>query len=242
MIDSEQLEARLKKVQAVVLDMDGVLVDTEPLHMKAFAIFLDKLQVPYDDSFLFSFIGYSVPDNIKKIYTEILQITDLETIEQGIKQRDQIYLDLLNSTPLKPLAGIEELITFCQKKNLDLALASSSDWEQIETIFRNLKKTSSGRFDPEKFFKVVLSGQAVENRKPDPEIYLKVCQLLQREPQNCLTIEDSPAGVTSAVEAGLTCFALKSHFVDEHKLQHAHAVIDRIDQVMQWLKKAISKF
>ncbi len=239
MISEEQLAARLKNIQAVVLDMDGVLVDTEPLHMEAFARFLDQLKVPYDDQFLFSFIGYSVPDNIKKIYTEILNITDQEVIEQGIRRRDLIYLDLLNTTPLKPLDGIETLIAFCNQKQIDLALASSSDREQVETIFKNLKQTSSGSFDPQKIFKVVLSGQDVKHRKPDPEIYQKVCQLLQKDPRHCLTIEDSPAGVTSALQAGLTCFALKSHFVDDSKLNHAHAVIDHIDQVTHWLKQVL---
>ncbi|MCD6374293.1 MAG: HAD family phosphatase [Caldisericaceae bacterium] len=237
MLKESEILKRLATIKAVVLDMDGVLVDTEPLHMEAFARFLDQLKVPYDDQFLFSFIGYSVPDNIKKIYTEILNITDPQIIEQGIKQRDQIYLDLLNSSPLRPLAGIEELIAFCKQKNLDVALASSSDWEQIDTIFRNLSKTSGGSFEPQAIFKVVLSGQDVKNRKPDPEIYLKVCRLLEKEPQHCLTIEDSPAGVTSAVKAGLTCFALKSHFVEENKLHHAHAVINHIGQVTQWMKK-----
>ena len=230
-----EILTRLKNVKAVILDMDGVLVDTEPLHMKAFAVFLDQLHIPYDDQYLFGFIGYSVPDNIKKIYREILNISDEQAISEGIKQRDRIYLQLLNTTPLKPLPGIEQLIVYCKEKRLKLALASSSDREQIEVIFKNLKTTSGGQFDAQKIFDVVLSGEDVSHRKPHPEIYNKVCQLLQEEPAHCLTIEDSPAGVTSAVAAGLTCFALKNRFVAEEKLKHAHLVVEQVEQVTQLL-------
>ncbi|MHB2148789.1 HAD family hydrolase [Calditrichota bacterium LG25] len=240
MISNTELLKRLQKTNALILDMDGVLVDTEPLHMEAFARFLDALKLPYDNDFLYGFIGFSVPDNIRKIYNERLNITDETVIQQGIKQRDAIYLKLLESTPLHPLPGIEELVDYCRQKQFKLGVASSSDREQIEVIFKNLKETTQGRFDPQNIFSVTLSGEDVKNRKPDPEIYRKACQLLQEKAENCLTIEDSPAGVSSALAAGLTCIALKSHFVPPEKLTHAHALIEKIGQVTDWLRQAQS--
>ncbi len=231
---------RLQHLQAVILDMDGVLVDTEPLHMEAFARFLDRLNLPYDNDYLFSFIGFSVPDNIRKIYHEQLQITDEQKIADGIRERDAIYLQLLRATPLKPLPGVTELVEFCQKKGLKLGLASSSDREQIETIFHNLSQTSNGQFVPQRLFQIVLSGEDVTHRKPDPEIYSKACQLLNVPPEHCLTIEDSPAGVTSALQAGLTVVALKSHFVPPENLKHAHLLVEEVKQLLPLLQQALS--
>ncbi len=234
------LTDRLKNIQALIFDMDGVLVDTEPLHMEAFRRFMDALKITYDEDFLFGFIGYSVPDNIRHIYKTRFNITDEKEIEKGIRQRDAIYLQLLNETPLLPLPGVTDLIDFCRENGIKTALASSSDRDQVEVIFKNLQKSSQGQFVPRQIFEVVLTGNDVTNRKPDPEIYRKAAQLLEVDPARCLAIEDSPAGVTAAQKAGMICFALRSHFIDEQKLGNADALLNNLNEALTLLRKAWS--
>lgn len=221
--------------------MDGVLVDTEPLHMEAFRRYLKNLNLPHDDAFIFGFIGYSVPDNIRRIFQRFFENASEEAIARGIKERDAIYLQLLEETPLSPRPGIHELLKYCQQQNISLALASSSDREQIRVIFKNLKRTTKGEFDPDQIFKVVLSGEDVHRRKPHPAIYSKAIKLLNQLPQHALAIEDSPAGVKSAKAAGILCFALRSHFIAEEKLWEAHAdaVLDTAFDVLDLCKEAL---
>ncbi len=237
---SSQLINRIGQIRALVLDMDGVLVDTEPLHMEAFRRYLQKLGLPHDDAYIFSFIGFSVPDNIRNVFHRFYQNPSEEMIAQGIRERDAIYLQLLHDTPLRPLPGIRELIDFCQKQNLKIALASSSDREQILTIFENLKRTSQGLFDPSAIFDLVLSGEDVAQRKPHPAIYQQASEKLGVAPKTALAIEDSPAGVQSAKEAGLLCLALKSKFIEDKKLAAADALLDSVNDAVQLCRKAFS--
>ncbi len=230
---------RLGSVKALILDMDGVLVDTEPLHMEAFRRYLKRYRLPHDDAFIFGFIGISVPDNMRLVYRNFFHSDDEHKIAQAIKERDAIYLQLLRETPLKPLPGIEALIEFCERRKRPVALASSSDREQVTTIFENLKKTSNGRFDPDKIFKIVLSGEDVRHRKPHPEIYRKAVRLLGVEPHQALAIEDSPAGVQSAKSAGLLCMALKSRFVAQEKLNEADVKLDSLFDALHYCKQAM---
>lgn len=236
MIPKEEFELRLKDLRAVILDMDGVLVDTEPLHMEAFARYFERINFHYDQSFLMSLIGFSVPDNMRKVYQK-LGNADPQVIAQAIKERDRIYQNLLRSKPLKPLPGIEPLIALCKQKGLKLALASSSDRKQIEIIFENLRQTSQGHFNPEEIFQAVVAGDEVSQRKPDPEIYLKACARVQSSPELCLAIEDSPAGVKSALQAGLTVVGLKTPFIEAKRLQQAHWLIDDINEIVPIMRK-----
>jgi len=220
--------------------MDGVLVDTEPLHIESFREFLDGLKIPYTDDFLFGLIGFSVPDNVRQIYRRFLNLSDENLIEEGIRKRDAIYLRLLKETPLKPNPGIAELVEFCLDRNIRLALASSSTREQVDHIFQNLEQSSKGNFRPAQIFEIVLSGDDVRHRKPHPEIYLKTVELLKEIPDNCLAIEDSPAGVKSAQAAGLICLALKSRFIPREKLAGADALLNTLYDARDLLSESLT--
>jgi len=102
-------------LQEMILDMDGVIVDSEPIHGESFKLFLEKLKVPYTEQFINDLVGHSVNHNIRTINETYLQERPLN-IEEGVKIRDAIYLDLITSRPLKPLKGIEDLILICQQK------------------------------------------------------------------------------------------------------------------------------
>ncbi len=236
---SEVLLKRFRNVKALILDMDGVLVDTEPLHIEAFRHYLKSHQLPHDDAYIFGFIGFSVPDNMRSVYRKFFHSTDETEIAKAVQERDAIYLQLLRERPLKPLPGIEELIGFCKEHHIPVGLASSSDWEQIHTIFENLARSTQGRFDPESVFKAVLSGQEVPQRKPHPEIYRRIVGMLRVEPRQAVAIEDSPAGVQSAKAAGLICLALKSPFIDPQKLEKADLILNDLSEAVVLCRQAL---
>ncbi|HHJ52446.1 MAG TPA: HAD family phosphatase, partial [Caldithrix abyssi] len=116
------------KIGCLILDMDGVLVDTEPLHIEAFARYMDELGIAYRREYIHGFVGYSIEDNVRRINRELLPGREVDVAE-GVRQRDRIYLDLLRSTSLQPMPGIRELVAFCREKGWQVALASSSSRE-----------------------------------------------------------------------------------------------------------------
>lgn len=217
-------------IKAVVLDMDGVLVDTEPIHMKSFAIYLDKRGLFYDNEFLQSLIGYSIADNIRMIHRKFYkeQIIDLEN---DVRERDRIYVDLLRQSDLQPMKGIESLVNTCIKKGLKMALASSSDLEQVDIIIDSLSdmnlrsKLSS-----------IVSGNDVSHRKPNPAIYIKTLENLELRGNQCLAVEDSDAGVSSAKAAGLYCLAVKNPFTQVHIHPQADGILTDVDDLAVIIK------
>ena len=226
---------KLNSIKAVILDMDGVLVDSEPYHVESFKIMMDELNLEYDDTFIHSFIGHSIESNIQSINETYLQGKELN-LEQGVRYRDSLYLDLIKQADLSPLSGIDELIETCQKNNIILALASSSVKEQVDLILTKLSR--NGR-DLYQIFSSIVTGDDVIHRKPAPDIYQKTTENLNTHPNNCLAVEDSPAGVESAIGAGLNCIALKSVFIPTVELENADFLVNDINQVVKLLQNSI---
>lgn len=201
-------------IKAVILDMDGVIVDTEAIHMEAFRRYLMEHHVKFTEKFIQSLVGYSIQDNIREIKRKFFENKRFD-IDAGIKRRNKIYLDLISSQDLQPLPGILELISYCKNHQIKLALASSSDWQQVDTI---LTKIFNNYYDK---FNVIITGDDVQNKKPAPDIYLQTVEKLNLIPNSCIAFEDSQAGVESAKAAGVICFAIQNRYFSDSQLKKA---------------------
>ena len=215
-------------LRAVILDMDGILVDSEPLHVLAFRRFINGLNVTCSDEFLHSFIGFSIEENVRRINQDLLKGREIDLVE-GVRQRDAIYLQLLRQNTLKPIAGVFELIEFCREQGLTLGLASSSVREQVDLI---LSRLSNHSLDLTNLFRSVVSGDDVPDKKPAADIYLKTLANLNYPAGQCLAIEDSWAGVQSAKSAGLCCIALENQYAPADRLEKADFIISSIEEAI----------
>lgn len=229
MKDIKKIFQNLTPIKAVILDMDGVLVDSEPYHVQSFKIMMDELKLNYDDNFVHSFIGHSIENNIESINEHYMQGHELNLTE-AVAYRDALYLDLIKQADLKPMSGIIELIETCRMNDIPLALASSSVQEQVEVI---LAKLSRDGWNLNTIFTSIVTGDDVRKRKPSPDIYQKTIVNMNIPAKDCLAIEDSPAGVQSAKSAGLHCIALKNVFIDSSKLKGADLLVDNINQIVE---------
>lgn len=223
------------KCQAVILDMDGVLVDSEPIHVKSYKVFFKNLNLSYTDEFLQSLVGHSVDNNIETINQRYLKDRPLN-IADGVRSRNAIYLEMITKIPLKPVDGIETLIQFCRKKNIRLGLASSSVREQIDAILDNLTKNSLAKIDYRTIFEAIVSGEDVKHRKPAADIYQKALALLNINAEHCISIEDSYAGIMSAKASGLFCVALKNQFLNQEQMAIADYQVDSINDVVKLIR------
>ena len=215
------------QAKAIILDMDGVLVDTEPLHMQAFAIYLEQNGIRYDQSFLQSLIGYSIDNNIRRINRELLKNRQIP-VDQGIKERDQIYIRLLKEAHLTPIQGIPELVKKCRAEGKKLALASSSSQEQVDIILEAMATS----FDLRPYLTSIVTGDDVTRKKPAPDIYRKTVENLKLEPGVCLTIEDSFAGIRSARAAGVRVLGLLNPYNDLSTSDEADGLIQSITDLI----------
>jgi HAD superfamily hydrolase (TIGR01509 family) len=215
----------------MILDMDGVIVDSEPIHGESFCMFLDQLKVPYTEEFISDLVGHSINHNIQTINKTFLQNRPLE-IEEGIKIRDALYLSLINNRSIEPLDGIEDLILICKKKGIKLGLASSSVREQIDAILKNLSQNAKKKINFQTVFDVTVSGNEVLKKKPAPDIYHKVIQTLGIERDNCIAIEDSGAGILSAKANDIFCIALRNQYLKEKEAFPADLIINSINELV----------
>ncbi len=222
-----------ENIKCIILDMDGVLVDTEPLHIQAFAKYMDALGLKYEPEYIHGFVGYSIEDNVKRINREFLAGREVE-VSRGVMERDRIYLDLIRSTPLKPMPGIMDMFNLCRERRWKIALASSSSREQISIILENLALNG---YPVEERLDLIVSGDDVTNRKPYGDIYHKVLTCLSCGGAYAIAVEDSGAGVQSTKAAGIYCVAVTSPYVSREQLAEADMLVDSVQDLVGLLRR-----
>ncbi len=219
--------------EAVILDMDGVLVDTEPIHVRSFEVFLKKLSVDYNMDDLHALVGHSIDENIITINQKYLKEAPLPVAE-GVRRRNNSYMDILRQEPIIPLPGIVDLVDFCGHYDLKLALATSSTMAEVDIILDQLQDRDGNKIELRSCFQSIVSGDLVARKKPAPDIYLKTLENLNVAPDKTLTIEDSKSGVASAKTAGITVIGLPNQYHDADALRQADALVDSVEDVVQW--------
>ncbi len=202
---------------AVIFDMDGVLVDGEPLHYAAVNALLAK------DGVTFPLEQYKTYMGTKAGWTEFVQDLGLPRPASWYRERyDAFVLDAYRTLDA-PLPGAADLVRGLRALGLPLAVASSSHRTWVETCLQQI-----GLLDA---FDVIVSGSDIVNGKPDPEIYLRAARLLGVSPQQCLAIEDAPAGIESAHAAGMTCWAVRTDYTRDLPLPSPERTFDSLTQV-----------
>lgn len=181
-----------KYMKAVIFDMDGVLVDSQPYHFKADIDTMAEYGVIKGQKFYESFAGTLTADRMRTL-KEMFGL-DVPVEEMTIK-RENMILDIMGKEDIKPVSGIPEFLRSIKEKGLTTAVASSSDYKLINLILDRLKIA--------KYFDSVTSGSDVKRGKPSPDVFLLAAERIGIEPAECLVVEDSENGVKAAKAAGM---------------------------------------
>ena len=187
-------------LKAVLFDMDGVIVDTEPLHRKSYYRMFEDFGIDVSDSLYNSFTGQATLP-ICRTLCERFELSDNAENLMAIKRKHFKHL-FENDNELALLEGVHELIKDYHNNDLTLVLASSASMANINRIFE--------RFDLNQYFKAKISGADLKASKPHPEIFLKAADLAKEATANCMVIEDSTNGIIAAKAAGIYCVGFKS--------------------------------
>lgn len=199
-------------IKAIIFDFDGVIFDSEMLHQKAWEKVFEKFEIAHSADDYLKGIGISDEDFLKQLLKEKKIFGD---INDFLKEKREKLLEL--STQAKPIDGIFQLIQQLHT-NYMLAVASNSDKKFVMKLLEINKLV--------KFFSVILGYQDISRPKPDPEIYIKCARKLGVSNNECVVIEDSPAGIKAAKKAGMKCIALETT-LDENNLMQADFVIKK---------------
>ena len=205
----------------VIFDMDGVIVDTEPLHKKAYYQHFNELGAEVDANLFSQFTGKSTR-NVYQMVKEIFGInTDTEAL---IQRKRQIFYGLFDADPaLQLLDGVEVLIKNLHDADFQLILASSAAKSTIDRVFR--------RFNLFPYFSHLVSGEDFPQSKPDPAIFIEAQRLSGNEKSNCIIIEDSTNGIQAANAAGIFCVGYKSANSKNQNYELANLVIHHFDEL-----------
>jgi HAD superfamily hydrolase (TIGR01509 family) len=191
-------------IEAVIFDMDGVIVDSEPYSVQALVDILREYGITPTAEDLHRSYGRRIRDDIADYFTRYGVPRDTD---DAVAHKHARYYHLA-AGHLKPFAGAIPLLRRLRRQGFRLALASSGD--RIKVAFGMQALGLNGAFA------TVVSGDDVTHSKPHPEIYLLAARRLKVEPEACVAIEDAPAGVEAAKRAGMRCIAVTNSVVAEH--------------------------
>lgn len=211
----------MKAHAAVIFDMDGVIVDSEPLHVRAFEEIFSGLGHADHGLHFPDYFGRSD----KVVWLDFIERhRPPHSLEHLTHIKEQRYLDLLNGTrPIYP--GVEDLLRDLAPVTR-LGLASGSVHAMIDAVLalRGLRP----------LFGAVASSQDVPHPKPAPDVFLHAASLLQVAPADCVVIEDSAAGVAAARAAGMRVIAITNSLPAE-RLKAADQVVRTYSEIRELL-------
>jgi HAD superfamily hydrolase (TIGR01509 family) len=202
--------------KAVLFDMDGVIVDTEPLHRKAYFKTFEDLGIHVSDAFYASFTGSST----KKVCEKLIEKFQLKESHEEITAVKRKYFKYLfdNDDEFDLIPGVLELIQHYHENSIKLVLASSASNNTIDWVFE--------RFNLSPYFVGKISGADLQESKPHPEIFEKAAEIAGEVKGNCMVIEDSTNGILAASRANIFCAAYKSKHSEKQDYSLANIVVE----------------
>lgn len=208
-------------IKAIIFDMDGVLVDSEPFHIEIEKqqFLQSKLSVSNEEHH--QYMGVASDVMWKEIAEHHSINVSVEDLIEQFKIKSIQYFSELDEIPVMP--GLVDLLERLSRKNYPMAVASSSYPEIIEII---LEKTGL-----RKYFDVVVSSQEAGKSKPEPDVFLLAARKLGIPANDCLVIEDSANGIKAAQAAGMSCVAYHGPGANPQSQKEADAIVKSYAQL-----------
>ena len=214
---------------AVIFDMDGVLLDSEPLHYEAVRQILAEQGVDFPIEDYFRYLGTTLTstwDDLCERFPITMPFAQFEA-----RYNADVLVQYQAGAPL--ISGARELVAQLRDEGVPIAVASSSHREWVEAAL-----TGAGLWQ---YFQQTTAGDEVSMGKPSPEIYLKAAHKLGVDPIDCIAIEDAPAGVESAKAAGMSVVLVRNDLTNDLDLASDWQVDDLTEFKLTWLSNPPAK-
>lgn len=215
-------------LKAVIFDFDGIIVDTEPIHFRAFQSILEPLGLGYSwDEYLEKYIGFDDRDAFRDAFSSAGTVLDDKMLADLINRKAEFFERIVRQG-VQPYPGVIDLVK-ALSGNLPLGLCSGALRRDIMPILE--------QFGLQKAFDAIVTADDVQASKPDPESYIlsikRLTEVFQPSnilPRECIAIEDTPAGILSAAGAGLQVLAVTNSY-EKERLDGAIHITDSLEKI-----------
>lgn len=207
-------------IKAVIFDMDGVLIESEEAVWKSFNTLLKKEGVRFNNRWIKKYRGMSLKDQLS-IWREkhgIKKYDEHEFAEKAL----QIQLKIMKGK-IKPSKQLLQTLKELKKKNIKLAVATSSYKARAEKILSMLKI--------KKYFKTIIAAEDVKKHKPNPDVFLKAAEKLGVKPEDCVVIEDAANGIEAAKKGGMKAIGYAKNQRKRKELKNAEVLVSNFKQL-----------
>lgn len=208
----------MNKTTATIFDMDGVLLNSEPIYIEMNQTFFRQLGADISIEEHSTFVGISAT----KMWTYIRDKFSLPYSVEELKEMEkELKYQTLRSKALVVTEGIKELLEELKSNGIKIALGTSSLKKNAELILNKLGISH--------YFDTITTGEDVLKGKPDPDLFLHAASITGAHPHSCVVIEDSTNGIKAAKAAGMTCIAYYNPGSGKQDLSGSDQVIKRFD-------------
>lgn len=220
------------RMAAVLFDMDGLIVDTEPIHFKAFQSYMRRFGVDLPESCMPDLLGYTEEQNLRDLRAQY----ELETpLEQMVAERGARYLELVQTEPLTVFPGFWKLSGEARSRGMKVGVVSSASKQQVDIVLGRLFEGHAEKGAPDAYFDAVITGADISRNKPAPDIYLHAAARLGVPTALCLAFEDTPPGVQAAASAGCCTIAVPNEYSRGLAFPGAMEIVRSLDEAARFL-------
>lgn len=213
-------------IKAVIFDLDGLMVDSEPVHFKAYEHVLRELGITVPESdYAERYVGISDGDAAQ----DIVKRYHLPISAKELLTRKAAAFAKLLPGHVVPKEGLFDLLKNLREHKYKTAVASGAMLPDIKQIIAALGLQAS--------FDALCSAEQVTRGKPDPDVFLLAAQKLGVQPAECLVLEDAPVGAQAAHAAGMKCYAIPSRETKGRTFVGADKVLNSLDDVWSALRQ-----
>lgn len=187
-------------IKAILFDFDGVIIQSEKLHMKTFLDLFEKYGINVSEKRWYSEFAGTGSRHIIEVLAKELEAA--ENIDDLVQERKKKYEERVNAGELELTKGAVDFLKMIRKKGLKSAVVSGSHRTNVQLALKTFKL--------DKYFDLIVSGDDLKERKPSPVPFLHAAKLLNVKPEECLGIEDSKAGIQSLIAARIKLVIIRS--------------------------------
>jgi beta-phosphoglucomutase family hydrolase len=210
----------VREMEAVIFDMDGLMIESEHLHSRSFEEVLKNhgAEPELNDVGVVQTLGIGTPNNWKKLKKK----HGLEpSVEELTDQKHLVYEDLIPQVHVTP--GLLELLNDLKKSGIKMAVASGSSKNNIDRILKQVNIKN--------YFEAIVSSDDVEHPKPSADIFLYAAQKLKVKPKNCIVLEDAQSGIEAAKAASMLAIAVPNQFSRNHDFSKADYRFNSLEEL-----------
>lgn len=231
-IENVDLKERHFVIDTIIFDFDGIILDSEPLHFQAWKTTVNRLGIALDyNEYIENYTGQRDRDMIPRLLSDKkvkLSASEMEALVQTKINEYKKITQTMTEPPMVP--DFDRFLSDLHQRFTNIGICSGSYRPDIDNALVALQK---GRFKP--YFKTIVTAEDIQEGKPSPEGYLLAAKRLERQPEHCVVIEDSPQGIKAARAAGMLVIGMLTSFSRE-RLSEADILVENYQELIAFSK------